>query len=276
MLVGEDSVKVTKTEKNEDPIVLQENVEQPIFEIPTEVFDLPSGGKWYPKDHPLAAGKIEMKYMTAKEEDILTNQSFIKSGVVLDKLFQSMIVTKFKYEDLLLGDRNAIMVAARKLSYGEIFKTKITTPDGNEQEEEINLNLLKFNTPAIIPDHKNEFTFTLPKSKIVLGFKVLNVGDERKIDIRLEQWKKMKRSGEVTARLREIITSVNGDTNPGHIASFIDNHFLSYDSRAFRDYVAEVTPNMDFELEFIDEVSGEPFRHTFTFEPRLFWPSARI
>ena len=91
------------------------------FKVPTEIVELPSKGLIYPEGHPLSEGKIEMKYMTAKEEDILTNLNYIKQGVVIDKLLQSLVVTKFEWEDLLIGDKNAIMVAARVLGYGKDY-----------------------------------------------------------------------------------------------------------------------------------------------------------
>ena len=88
------------------------------FKLPTETVDLPSKGKLYSKDSPLSEGQVEMKYMTAKEEDILSNQSYIAEGIVIDKLLKSLIVTKFNYNDLLIGDKNALMIAARMLGYG--------------------------------------------------------------------------------------------------------------------------------------------------------------
>ncbi len=92
------------------------------FSLPTEMVELPSKGLLYPKDSPLATGKIEMKYMTAKEEDILTNINFIKNGTVIDKLLQSLIITPIDYNQLLVGDKNAIMVAARILAYGKDYE----------------------------------------------------------------------------------------------------------------------------------------------------------
>jgi len=91
------------------------------FKFPTEVVELPSKGLVYPEDNPLSSGKIEMKYMTAKEEDILTNQSYIEKGIVLDKLLQALIVSKINYNDLITGDKNAIMIAARILGYGKDY-----------------------------------------------------------------------------------------------------------------------------------------------------------
>ena len=97
--------------------------------FPTELIDLPSGGKFYPEGHPLREGKVELKYMTAKEEDILTSTNLIQKGVVLDKLMDSLIVTKgVTHEDFLLGDLNAVMVAARILGYGKDYPVNVTCP----------------------------------------------------------------------------------------------------------------------------------------------------
>ena len=123
--------------------------------IPTEIVDLPSKGLLYPKDNPLSSGKIEMKYMTAKEEDILTNQNFIKSGVVIDKLLQSLIISKINYNDLLIGDKNAIMLASRILSYGanyefdyngELEGTNLVVTDGDLNGDNTFLNYPKVPT----------------------------------------------------------------------------------------------------------------------------------
>ena len=92
------------------------------LKFPTEMVDLPSKGLLYPENHPLASGKVEMKYMTAKEEDILTNKAYIEKGIVIDKLLQSLLVTKFDYNDLFLVDKNAIMIAARVLGYGKDYE----------------------------------------------------------------------------------------------------------------------------------------------------------
>ena len=92
------------------------------FKFPTETVDLPSGGKMYSKDSPLSTGKLEIKYMTAKEEDILTNQNYIRKGVVLDKLLKSLIVSDVNYDDLVVGDKNAIFIAARILGYGRDYE----------------------------------------------------------------------------------------------------------------------------------------------------------
>ena len=108
------------------------------YKFPTEVIDLPTGGKVYPKDSPLSSGKIEIKYMTAKEEDILTSQNLIKKGVVITQLLDSLIVSKgVSSDDLVLGDKNAVMVASRILAYGPEYTAQVTNPKtGNEIREE--------------------------------------------------------------------------------------------------------------------------------------------
>ena len=116
--------------------------------FPTEIIELPSKGLLYPKDNPLSSGKVEMKYMTAKEEDILTTQSYIKQGVVLDKLFKALIVSNgdgmpVKYDDILVGDKNAVMIAARVLGYGKDYEIEVESPSGVKQKETIDLTDIK-------------------------------------------------------------------------------------------------------------------------------------
>ena len=115
--------------------------------FPTEVIDLPSLGKVYPKDSPLSDGKIELKYMTAKEEDILTSQNLIKKGVVITKLLDSLILTEgVKCDDLVLGDKNAVMVAARILAYGPEYTCQVVNPNTNETKNHtFNLTDCPFN-----------------------------------------------------------------------------------------------------------------------------------
>jgi hypothetical protein len=101
---------------------MEENVTENKFKFPTEIVELPSKGLIYPKDNPLSSGKIEMKYMTAKEEDILTNQNYISKGIVLDKLIESLIVSKVDINDIVIGDKNALLIASRVLGYGKDYQ----------------------------------------------------------------------------------------------------------------------------------------------------------
>ena len=144
--------------------------------FPTEVIELPSKGLVYPESNPLSSGKIEMKYMTAKEEDILTNQSYIQKGTVLDKLLQALIVSKIDYNDLIIGDKNAIMVAARVLGYGKDY-----TFEYGGTEYTIDLSKID-NKPFNVPNKGvNEFNYTLPSTNTNITYKILTHGYEQKI-----------------------------------------------------------------------------------------------
>jgi len=131
--------------------------------FPSEIVELPSKGLLYSEDSPLSSGKIEMKYMTAKEEDILTNQNYIERGVVIDKLLQALIVDKdIKYSDLLIGDKNALLVAARVLGYGKDYEFNY-----GDTKEVIDLSLLKEKEidDTLLKKGKNEFKFTAPEQE---------------------------------------------------------------------------------------------------------------
>jgi hypothetical protein len=175
--------------------------------MPTEVVDLPSKGLLYPKTNPLSSGTVEMKYMTAKEEDILTNQSFIQKGIVLDKLLQSLIVSDIDYNDLIIGDKNAIMIAARVLGYGKDYSFQYK---GQEVTVDLTTMQDKPFDESTITQGINEFKFTLPKSGTNLTFKILTHGDELKIDRELEGLKKINKDNvpELSTRLKYIITSI--------------------------------------------------------------------
>ncbi len=226
------------------------------FNLPTEVIELPSKGLLYPEGHALAEGKVEIKYMTAKEEDILTNQNYIKNGSVIDRLLQSLIVTKFDYNDLLTGDKNAIMVAARILAYGAKYDVTY-----NGVDQEIDLSTLE-NLPideGLYKRGENEFSYTLPHTKNDITFKILTGHDERKIEAELKSLKKISKtaSNEVTVRLYRTITSVNGSTEAKDIKEFTSNYFLAKDIREFRKYYKSVNPDVDMDVMVINDEGDE-------------------
>ena len=134
------------------------------YDFPTEVITLPSEGKCYPETNPLSKGTIEIKYMTAKEEEILASQNLIKKGIVLDKLFESIIVDKdINPNDILVGDKNAIMLATRILAYGPNYDVEIYGSDDEKQAIQIDLAKVKtkdINTSLLRAD--NRYTFTTP------------------------------------------------------------------------------------------------------------------
>ena len=242
--------------------------------FPTEIVDLPSKGYFYPETSPLSSGKLELKYMTAKEEDILTSQNLIKQGTVIDILLQSLIVDKtVKVEDLLIGDKNAIMVAARILGYGKDYDF---TYDGEEQK--VDLTTLK---PIELDESQlkkgsNQFEYVLPKSERKITFKLLTGKDEKNIDAEVKAREKLGGSstGELTTRLKNIITSIDGNVDRSYINNFVDNEFLSIDSLEFRKHMATVTPDIDMTTTIM--VDGEETEVTIPVTVRFFWPSTGV
>ena len=244
---------------------------EPKFKLPTETVELPSKGILYPESSPLSSGKIEMKYMTAKEEDILTNQNFISNGTVIDKLLKSLIVTEgVDFNEILIGDKNAIMVAARILSYGKDYKITV-------QEEDITVDLSKFDNKEIDESNyekgQNSFKFNLPKTDNEVTFKLLNHGDEKAIEREIKGLKKINKnsSPEVTTRMKHILTSVNGMTDKKEIRDFVDNYFLAADARALRTEYTRVQPDINFTVDHIFE-DGREEEISVPIGLGFFWP----
>jgi len=233
--------------------------------FPTEIIDLPSKGLVYPEGNPLSEGKIEMKYMTAKEEDILTNQSYIQSGVVLDKLLQALIVSKINYSDLIVGDKNAIMVAARILGYGSDY-----TFNYGDQEYTVDLSKIDNKPFEISSKGINEFNFTLPSTGVKIAYKILTHGDEQKIQAELDGLKKLNKnsSAELSTRLKYMITSVGGERDPKTIREFVDTNLLARDSRELRKHIKDTQPDVD--LTFFPDGSND--RVDIPVGIKFFWP----
>jgi len=237
------------------------------LKIPTEIVELPSQGLIYPESSPLSSGKIEMKYMTAREEDILTNQNYISKGTVLDELVKSLIVSDIDYEDLIVGDKNAVLVAARILGYGKDYKFAFGGDDyiidlTAIEDKPLNTSLFKKGV--------NEFKFILPSSGDNITFKLLTGKEEKKINAELEGLKKINKnaSAELSTRLKYIITSINGNQDQKDIREFVDNYFLARDSRALREYIKEVQPDVD--LTFFPDGSDE--KVSIPIGLSFFWP----
>ncbi len=242
------------------------------FKFPTEMVELPSKGHFYLDGHPLSKGKVEIKYMTAKEEDILTSQNLIQQGTVIDTLLQSLIVDKsIKIDDMLIGDKNAIMVASRILAYGKDYEFEY---DGIQQS----VDLSKLNSKSIDldshPKGVNDFSFALPNSERKLTFKLLNGRDEKEISLELKAREKIskERGSELTTRLKKIIKSVDGKTDLSYINNFVDNEFLSIDSLAFRKNLTSITPDVDMRTK-IKNSAGKEVEVTIPVTLRFFWPA---
>jgi hypothetical protein len=248
------------------------------LKLPTEMVSLPSKGLLYPKESPLAKGEIEMKYMSAREEDILTNSNFIRQGVVIDKLLQALIITPINYDELLIGDKNAVLIAARILGYGQEYEFKYTDKRGQEIDAKVDLTTLKEKElEGSLYKNGNNFTFDLPKSGNTITFKLLTHGDEKKIDAEIKGLQKVNpnNSYDVTTRLKYMIVSVNGDSEQKSVRNFVDNFLLAPDARALREYYAKIQP--DIEMKFFpedDSYTGEGIAIPISLN--FFWPDSGV
>lgn len=220
------------------------------FSVPTEIIDLPSKGKLYPKENPLSQGTVEMKYMTAKEEDILTNINLLRQGMAIETVLKSLIKSKINYEELLMGDRNALLVASRILAYGKDYSFEYTNPNTGEKEiVKIDLSSLKYKELDFEKlGDKNQFTFKLPNTDNTVTYKILTVADDRAIEREIKSMKKALNTdaGSVSMKLKKQITSINGDDSEKAIREFVDGgYLLAMDSRALRSDIAKNTPDID-------------------------------
>ena len=239
------------------------------FKFPTEEIDLPSKGLVYSKENPLSSGTVEIKYMTAKEEDILTNQSYIQKGIVLDKLLKSLIVDdKINIDDLIVGDKNALLIAARILGYGKDYDVNI---GGNEYTLDMSTLENKDIDFDSIEKGKNEFSYTLENSGTIITYQLITGKLEKAVDREIAGLKKINKesSAQISVRLKHMITSVDGKDDKKDVRDFVDNYLLARDSRAFREHVKNTQP--DVNLSYILDNGKEvvvPIGLSF------FWPDA--
>tara|TARA_R100000664_G_C2700128_1_gene100786 strand:- start:46 stop:783 length:738 start_codon:yes stop_codon:yes gene_type:complete len=240
--------------------------------FPSETVDLPSEGKLYPEGHPLKDGKIEIKYMTAKEEDILTSQNLIKKGVVIDRLLDSLILTEgVKVDDLIIGDKNAVMVASRVLAYGPEYSCEVVTPSGDKLQHTFNLAECPFKKlPKDVTE--NSFEVTLPISKKKIKFGILTGKEEALIEKDLKASRKVGAvSPELTTRLRYVIKEVDGD-NSQSVINETSINMLARDSMFLREEIKKVSPDIELQQEV--EVGGESVKVNIPMTVNFFWPDA--
>lgn len=265
------------------PIQPQPQTEQPTqvktFDFPTQIISLPSEGKCYPASNPLSAGTLEIKYMTAKEEDILSSQNLIRKGVVLDKLFESVVVQPgVNVDDLVIGDKNAVFLATRILGYGPEYEVEVTDPFSGERQK-VTIDLSEIQTKDIdlsILNPENRYEMELPLSKTKITFKLLTHKDEKDINAEMQAMERLSKnkdnSSDVSTRLKYMITSVNADTDKGNINKFAKN-MLAKDTRAFREYVKTISPDLDLKYDFTSEITGETEALDIPFGINFFYPT---
>ena len=269
-----DEIIITRSTPSKESI--------PQTSYPTEPIDLPSKGYFYSENDPLSLGYVDMKMMTAKEEDILTSQNLIKKGVVLDKLLESLIVTpNVNIDNLLLCDKNALFVAARRLAYGDSYgPLQIKCQKCYEESKQVvNLGELlekPYEFEKISKGHNN-FEFQLPHSKRVVTFKLLTSKDEVDIDSELKATAKFVKSGgstEITTRLKKMITSIDGKSDRAIINKFVDSELLSKDSMSLRTHARKLSPELDMTFNFTCPSCGHEERIGVPMTVQFFWPES--
>lgn len=244
------------------------------FMFPTETIDLPSQGKLYPEGHPLRSGKIDIKYMTAKEEDILTSTNLIQKGLVFDKLMESIVVTPgIKYDELIVGDMNAVVIASRILAYGKDYPIIIRC-SGCAESIEHTVDLTEL--PMVSPEETlvdGEYEFTLP-SNVKLTYRLLTRADEKKIKAEVDALKKVNGSAgnsEGSTRLKYMITSINGNRDGKLIRQFAESMVIR-DVRALRKEIQRVSPDINLDLQIECNSCGITNNVRMPFEANFFWP----
>ena len=228
------------------------------FVVPTEFVELPSQGRFYPESHPLhGQDSIEIRQMTAKEEDMLTSRTLLKKGVALDRVISSLIVNKaIDPDSLFVGDRNAIIVATRVSGYGNIYETKVTCPNcSTTQEYSFDLNQANIYDGSDARDlgvqtnDDGTFNVTLPRTGVDVQFRLLNGRDEKSFLSGLQSDKKTKKEKNITRQIAAIVVSLNGDSSMQAKQYFIDN-VPSIDSRHLRLAYRLAAPNVDLTQHF--------------------------
>jgi len=263
------------SEENKEQKTTEETKENEKPKFPTEIIDLPSNGKCYPEGHILSSGQIEVKYMTAREEDILTSRNLIQKGQVIKMLLDSLIVTPgVTSDDMVLGDKNAVMVAARILAYGPEYTATISHPDTGEKiEHTFDLTDCPFKKmPDDLQEHSDEYEFKLPISKLSVKFKFLTGKDEHAIEKDVAGNKKLNKDLDttMTSRLIHSITEVDGNRDRNVVTNFVLN-MLARDSFELRSEMTRVTP--DIELKQFVEIGGEVVEVDIPLTTEFFWPN---
>ena len=249
------------------------------FVVPTELVDLPSGGKFYAQGHPLHGKEtIEIRHMTAKEEDILTSETLLRKGIAIDRLLTSLLVDKtINLDDLLVGDKNALIVAARITGFGPHYETKITCPSCSDTSETtFDLHALEVHHPhmdeSVSVGEAGTFYVVLPLLELTVEFKLMTGREERAFLTQAERRRKMKlpASG-ATDLLKSMIVSINDYTDAASIASVVDRLPLA-DSRYIRTKYEQVNPDLNMTLDFACVACSHEGGIAVPLTADFFWP----
>jgi hypothetical protein len=239
------------------------------IEVPYDVIPLPSEGLLYPGKKPT----LEVEYLTAMDENILTSPNLLQSGRFIEVLLSRKIRKgQISQKDLLIGDRNAIIIWLRATGYGEKYPVTIQTPEGEEFETEVDLTTLKQKPLGATPDENGLFDFTLPQSKKRIKFRLLTVKDEEELTKREEAQKKKKSefSDTLTHKLGTHIMSIDGRTDKEWIHNFV-RVMPARDSLELRKYINKIEPGVDLSIT-VEGPGGDPMDTFLVLGPDFLWP----
>ena len=259
------------------------------FVLPTEFIELPSKGKFYKEGHPLRNQQtVEIKQMTAKEEDILTSQSLLKQGVAVDRFIESILVQDIDVDSILVGDKNAILIAARMSGYGDTYETGVTCPAcGTVSEIPVSLSESRKPSEGYLemealeplegvtgPNDLGNFMITLPVSKAVFEVKIMDGKLEKDFTKRIETRRK-KKQGEalLTDQFKVYTVSINGVTDLRQVYKFIDQLPVR-DSRFLRNTYTKIVPTMDLKYDFFCTNCTHEQEVSVPITAQFFWPAA--
>jgi hypothetical protein len=248
----------------------------------TELVSLPSKGAHYREPHPLAGkSSVEIRFMTAKEEDILTSKSLLKSGKALNRLVESLVIDKrIKAGGLLVGDRNAILISARQTGYGDEYEVNMTCPAcGTTNKTEYSISRIRkikepdLESANVTVNHETGYhLLQLPKSKVMVEFKLLTADDEVNAARKKEQKEKHRLAETLsTDLLRSILVSVNGSGNVADINKAVEM-MPAIDARHLRKIYKMVNPDIVLEDYFVCESCGHNDDLEIPLSAEFFWP----
>ena len=256
-------------------------VEAPVFNfvVPTEFVELPSRGLLYPPDHPLFEQEtIEIRHMTAREEDMLTSKTLLKKGVALERVIESLIVDKrIKAKSLLVGDRNAIIIATRLYGYGPEYKTEVSCPSCQEKTKyQFDIRSCRthygdIDGEEVVDNKDGSFTTTLPQFKLKVGFRLLNGYDEDAMN-NTRKTGDLQYETSISNVLSRMVVMVEDQTDPKVIRKLLEN-ITSRDSRHLRNCYKKVAPNVDLTQNFECSSCGFSGDLEVPLTPEFFWPN---
>lgn len=247
------------------------------FVLPTEFVDLPTRGRFYPEEHPLHNKEsVEIRYMTAKDTDLLTSKSLLKKGVAVDRMIQNILVDQsIKVEDLYSGDKNAIMIAARVNGFGAEYNTKVTCPNCNALcQHTFDLSEVepKNQETDVKISENGTFEVALPTTKVTMVCRLLTGEDEQAVFKRNEKRKKrnLPEAG-LTDQYKIFVVSINGETERRLVEKFIDL-MPARDSTHLRKAYEGAVPNVDLKHDFSCPECDADVLVTIPFSAEFFWP----